>query len=345
MGNFLSLFWVENIKLWKRISTKIMPLILIAVVFGLLGLVKLESNVVSTARMQQSGASVQAVPGGWKAALELQDKALQQQIDAAQKSTHQLDKNSLDSDKRQLAENQYDLAHNQRPATLSEDGSYNTKATIPFWKNVMSSGMWQFVALLAIIACSALVAGEFGEGTMKTMLPRPFARWQILTAKLLVIVVYTLFLSVLAYLCTLAAIAAYFGTGGIGDSALLWLHGSIVAMPGFAASLLGEALDFCTALVYVLLGFALSAVSRSRALATGLSIFLMFSGSLFGLVATHFIWGKLIFFVDTNFSGFLVSGAPFYGITLPLALLICGAYALLFLAGSYLAFDKRDVAG
>lgn len=345
MGNFLSLFWVENIKLWKRISTKIMPLILIAVVFGLCGLVKLEAGVVSTVRAQQSGASEQAVPGGWKAALEIQDQSLQQQIDAAQKSTHQLDKNSLDADKRQLAENKYDLAHNQRPATLDDSGKANLSASTPFWRNVMGSSMWQIVALLAIIACSALVAGEFSEGTMKTMLPRPFARWQILTAKLLAVVCYTLFLSVISYLSTLAAIAAYFGTAGIGSPLLLWLHGSIAAVPGFPASLLGMLLDFCSALIYVLLGFALSAVSRSRALATGLSIFLMFGGSLFGLVATHFIWGKLIFFVDTNFSDFLVSGAPFYGITLPLALLICGAYALLFLVGSYLAFDERDVMG
>ena len=42
MGNFLTLVSVENTKLWKRLSSKIMIIILIAVVVGLCGLYKAE---------------------------------------------------------------------------------------------------------------------------------------------------------------------------------------------------------------------------------------------------------------------------------------------------------------
>ncbi|ADU26177.1 ABC transporter permease [Ethanoligenens harbinense] len=348
MGNFLSLVFVENTKLWKRLSTKIMPLILIGLIFGLAALMKVQTTMVetySTSGSSGQSQTQQALPGGWKAALEATDKSLQSGIDTAEKSDRQSEKNTLDQTKRQLAENKYDLKNNIKPATLNSDGTLNTKAVSNFWGNVFSVGAGSLVTLFAIIACTALVAGEFSDGTMKTVIPRPFSRWQILTAKLLVSVGYTVLLMVLANLVALASTAIFFGTGGAGDPVLLWLGGSIVPTPGFAAFALVTLLDLLAALVYLFLTFALSAITRSRAFATGLSIFLMFGGSFTLFLAYNFNWGKFIFFADTAFSTFIRNGAPFYGITLGLALLICGIYSAGFLAASYITFNKRDIAG
>ncbi|NLJ30083.1 MAG: ABC transporter permease subunit [Clostridiales bacterium] len=345
MGNFLSLVGVENTKLWKRVSTWIMPLILAVVVIGICGLARMQTAMIGSGSVSISAGQSQSktVSGGWRQTLEEQNKVMQASVDAAEKSDRQADKNQIDSEKFRIAKNQYYLDHNQKPAEVS-DSSSNVFGS-SYWQRVMNFGMGFFIALFAIIACTGLVAGEFSEGTMKTMISRPFARWQLLTAKLAAVIGYTVFLSVVAYLVTLGGIAAFFGTGGTGTPVLMWLGGSVAAVPGFGASLLTALLDLLSTIVYLLLAFCLSAVSRSRALATGLSIFLMFGGSFTMLIADNFSWGKLIFFADTAFSTFVTGGAPFYGITLGLALIICGVYCAAFLASAYVAFTKRDVAG
>ncbi len=347
MGNFLSLVQVEHQKLWKRLSTKIMPLILIAVVAGLIGLVRLESNMagvnITTGTTGQTEG--QSAFTDWRQTLEAENRSIQAEIDTAEKSTRQSGKTQLDASKATLAKNQYALDHNLRPANLNENGSYNNSSTNDFWNSVLRIGMSSIAALFAIIACTALVAGEFSEGTMKTALTRPFTRGQVLSAKLLVVVGYSVMVVAVSQLTALASTAAFFGTGGAWRTVLLWMGGRAVPLSGWAAFALVSGLELLTTLVYVCLTFALSAISRSRAVATGVSIFLMFAGSFTMFIAYNFSWGKLIFFADTAFSSFVLSGAPFYGITLGSALLICSAYSAAFLAAAYAAFIRRDVAG
>lgn len=334
MGNFMSLVAVENKKLWKRISTVIMIPILIALVIGWGGLEKLVLNLAMNAEENQKTSQSQSA-GSWKDELKAENARLQKAIDRAEKSESFAAKQNIDKNKRQIAENKYRIEHDMEP---SEDGNPD------FWEVVTSLSVWSFIALLAVIACTALVAGEFSENTMKSMIPRPFTRWQILTAKFVAVVLYTLFLTFVAFISALIGSLIFFGTKGIGNNLFLWIGGKIVNVPGLVASLADFGLNFLTVLVYVIFTFAICAMSRSRALATGLSIFLMFGGSLTSELATRFSWGKYIFFADTNFSYFITSGAPFYGITLGSALLICAAYCVVFLAAGYITFMKRDIA-
>lgn len=347
MGNFASLVQVEHRKLWKRLSTKIMPLILIAVVAGLIGLVRLESNMagvnITTGTVGQPEG--QSGFSDWRQAVEAENESLQAEIDAAEKSTRQSGKTELDQARATLAKNRYALDHDIRPAVWNENGSPATNGTNDFWNTVLRIGMGSIGALFAIIACTALVAGEFSEGTMKTALTRPFTRGQVLTAKLLVVIGYSVIVAAVSQLTALASVAAFFGTGGAERVVLLWLGGRAVPFSGWAAFALVSGLELLTTLMYVCLTFALSAISRSRAVATGVSIFLMFAGSFTTFIAYNFSWGKLIFFADTAFSTFVLSGAPFYGITLSLALLICAVYGAVFLAAAYASFIRRDVAG
>lgn len=346
MGNFFSLLSVENTKLWKRVSSKVMIIILIAIIVGLCGLSKAAQGMVNSESKSSSsdGVSV-STQGGvgveapdsdrnltWQQKLEAEDKALQSSIDSMEKSSKQIEKNSLDSMKMQLAENKYRISNN-----IQNDG------TKDFWYNVETSGFGKIIALFAIIACSALVAGEFSDNTMKTMIPRPFSRFQILTAKFIAVFLYSLALMVIGFVFVVASIAMFFGTSGFNGFQMLWTGGSVLYLPGFAAALTTTGLDFLEVLVYVILAFGIAALSRSRALTTGLAIFLMFAGSFTELAAMYFPWGKFILFSDTAFSTFMVRGASFYGITLGSALLICLAYCVVFLFGGYFAFIKRDI--
>lgn len=327
-GSFLSLISVENTKLWKRLSTKLMLLIIIAIVVGFAGIYKAEQSIITK---QENKASYS---DSWKQQLKAEDAGLQKQIDTMEKSNVQSEKGNLDAVKMQIAVNKYHIENNIKPEPTKKG----------FWDYLVNLDFSKFAALLVIIACSGLVAGEFSDNTMKTMITRPFARWQILTSKFIVSFIYAVVVLAVDYLAVLASTALFFGTGGIDKPLLLWIGGNIVNMSGFAGSLFLLGLQFLTVLVYLILTFALSSAFRSRALATGLSIFLMFGGSLSLLLADHFSWGKYVFFADTDFSNFVLMGAPFYGITLGLALVICAVYCVIFLVASYVTFARRDIS-
>ena len=339
MGNFLSLVSVENTKLWKRLSTKIMLIILAGSLIGIFALLMVQEKTIQNSQTTvtvQSSADGTVIPqqpiGDWKQQLKVEDTGLQAQIDTAEKSSLQSAKSQIGNLKFMLAENNFRIDNN-----IKSDG------TKDFWYYIITSGVFSIIALFAIIACSGLVAGEFSDGTMKTMISRPFSRWQILTAKLIPIVIYTIILTAVSFLAQMLGEVLFLGTKGFNGYQMLYIHGTVMYIPGFCAALITAGLTLATVIVYVILTFALSAIFRSRALATGLSIFLMLAGSFTIFLAMNFSWGKYILFCDTNFSSFVTSGAPFYGITLSFALIISAIYSVVFLAVAYFIFAKRDI--
>lgn len=336
MGRFLRLVGVENTKLWKRFSTKLMVLILAAIVVGLCGLMKAESSLSQNVKLNSEGVTKSDTAKiGWKEQLRMSNKQIEEQIKTAEQSKYFSQKNSIDTLKKNLAENKYRIEHNMKPA----DNQFQD-----FWYMLVNSNMWQIVALFAIIACTALIAGEFSENTMKMTVTRPYARWQILTAKFAAILGYTVLLSVVAYLVMLGSFCLFFGTSQFGNHALLWIGGNIVDLPGIVSYLIVFGFDFLSVLVYVIFTLAICTLTRSRAFATGLSIFLMFGGTFTQLLAQHFSWGKFIFFVDTNFSSFVTTGSLIYDLTLGFSLVACFIYCVLFFAVGYFSFAKRDIS-
>jgi ABC-2 type transport system permease protein len=203
--------------------------------------------------------------------------------------------------------------------------------------------MWTFVALLVIITTSALVAGEFAENTMKTMVSRPFSRNQILSAKLVTTILFTAEMMLMTFLLTLITTALLFGTNGIDTTQLLWLGGKTVAVSGIVGSLLTLLFDFLSTLVFVIFSFFLATVTHSRAAATGFSIFVVFGSSIFTELALRFSWGKYIYFADTAFSSFISKGSPIYGMSLGFAVLYSIVCTLILLIASYFTYEKRDI--
>jgi ABC-2 type transport system permease protein len=330
-GNFLSLFTVENKKLWKRMATKIMIIIDVALIVFVCSMVKFYNT---TQKNSNNSSSKSSVTVGWKQELKAEDVVLKQSIKTQEKLKTQIEKTGVDNSKKTLAENEYRIAHNLKP-----DNDNNT-----YWQNVEEMDISFLIALFVIIACASLIAGEFSDGTMKTMITRPFSRWQILTAKLAAVLLYAAVLMAVTLAAVMVCIAAFFGTGGAATPLLFWVGGKVLCVNGFVGTLIIYGLDFLKVIVYMIFAFALASIFRSRAVATGFSIFLMLAGSYTKLLAMYFDWGKWIFFADTDFSTFVKNGAPFYGITLSLALIICAVYAAAFLFAGYFTFAKRDIS-
>ncbi|WP_298846863.1 ABC transporter permease [Clostridium sp.] len=330
MGSFFTLVSIENMKLWKRISTKVMFLIMIILILAATGVYKyytVSQKVPNTIKVSQN----------WKQ--ELQTNIVLQKIELkqAQGSTNKMAKASIGSLEKVIAEGEYSVKNNIKPETQKNVWSRSTDFA-------SKAGYGGIIALFVIIACTALVAGEFSEGTMKMMISRPYKRYEILSAKLVSTIIYGLELLVATFLLNFVMMGILFGFSGMGAKEMLWTSSSIIYVPAALKTIIVFLLDYLQVLNYVIIAFAISAISRSRSIATGFSLFLLFVGSgIVQLLAIFFSWGKYLPLGMSNFSAFVTSGAPIGGITMTYAIVLSAIYFVIFAFAGFYVFEKRDI--
>ena len=103
-------------------------------------------------------------------------------------------------------------------------------------------------------------------------------------------------------------------------------------------------LDFFQILVYVIVAFVISAISRSRSIATGFSLFLVLVGTgITQTLAMFFDWCKYLPFGLTNFKYFISAGSYIDGTSLGFALIVSAVYSVIFCFIGYYTFQKRDI--
>ena len=329
----MTLLSIENSKLWKRLSTKIMYLILILLVVAASGLFRYYQY--------YKHVDVHANPtvsASWKADVEKDAQGRKAQIQEIENGKdNEGDRAILGNLKKTLAEDEYRLANN---IPTEKPNSIWTRVT-DFSQDAAYGSM---IALLLIIACAASVAGEFSEGTIKMTISRPYYRHEILTAKLIVSLLYGLELLATAFVVQFAMFAIFYGLPGIGAKEMMWTTGKIIYIPAILKTLSLYGLDFLTVIFYTVLAFMLSAVTRSRSIATGFSLFMLLLGSsLAQMVAVYFSWAKYFPFTMTGFSAMVMKGVVIEGTTLPMALLVSGIYTIIIGAIGYVVFQKRDI--
>lgn len=334
MGRFFTLVGIENKKLWKRPSTVVMFLIVIA-------LVLLAS---CGMRYYQYANKVDvykapAVADNWRDNVTKEEAALKDQIKGVEdnKNASELEKASLGNAKKTLAEDEYMLAHG-----ISSSKPFSIWTEVADFSSKVSYGY--IVAMMMMIACSMLVAGEYTEGTIKLTMSRPFSRGEILGAKLTVTILYGLELLASALVIQTLIFMAFYGAPGIDAKQMFWTTDKIIYIPAVLNLLAVFGLDFLTAVFYTILAFALSAVTRSRSISTGFSLFmLLLGGSLAKLVAIYFSWAKFFPFTTTDFSTIVAQGVQVYGTTLGTSLIATGIYAVIMCVAAFIVFIRRDV--
>ncbi|MBW9148180.1 ABC transporter permease [Clostridium sp. CM028] len=328
MGNFFTLISLENTKLWKRLSTKVMLIIMIVIVIAATSIYKYH-------KVSHNSSTTTKISENWKQDLLVNLPAKKAALTQIEKT----DKTSafIGNMKKSIAEDEYSIVNNIRPESKDSIWTRITKfdSYVPYSL---------IIALLLIIACSALVAGEFSEGTMKMMISRPYKRFEILTAKLIVTLFYGLVLLVTAFLLNFILLGIYFGFNGMGAKEMMWTSTKIIYIPAVLKTIIIYGLNFLTVLVYVLVAFALSIISRSRSIATGCSLFLLLAGSyMVQIFSSYFIWGKYLPFGLSDFTNFIVNGSFVVGTTLAFAIGVSAIYSVIFCAAGYLVFEKRDI--
>ncbi|MCB2295592.1 ABC transporter permease [Clostridium algoriphilum] len=330
MRNFFTLVSIENIKLWKRLSTKIMLILMIVIIIAATGIVKYYNashNSPTTIKVSQN----------WKQELK-QGVALQKiQLKQAEDGTDKMAKMAIGSSKKMIAESEYRINNNIKPETKNSIWQRSTEFAT-------SAGYSAIIALLLIISCSALVAGEFSEGTMKMMISRPYKRYEILTAKLISTILYGLVLLVITFLLNFILIGIFYGFNGMGAKEMMWTSSKIVYISAILKTFIIFGLEFLQVLVYVIVAFTISAISRSRSIATGFSLFLLLVVSgIMQQLAVFFSWCKYLPFALSNLAAFITQGAYIDNTTLSLAIVISTIYSIIFCLAGYWVFEKRDI--
>ncbi|WP_232058098.1 ABC transporter permease [Cohnella abietis] len=211
--------------------------------------------------------------------------------------------------------------------------------------NIETTIMFVLITMFTVVIASETVAGEFTWGTIKLLLIRPWSRSAILLSKYLSTLLFALILTVITFIVTWLINMAVFSSSS--DSDVL---SSVVGMSNMEYMLKFYLYEFITLIIIVTFGFMMSSAFRSSGLAIGLSITLLFAGSIITnlLSLTNKAWVEYILFMHLNLTSYIENAdGPFHNhpMSLGFSLSILAGYFVLFNLISWTVFRKRDIAG
>lgn len=199
--------------------------------------------------------------------------------------------------------------------------------------------------LFAVIIASMIIAAEFSGGTIKLLLTRPYTRMQILWSKYIVTIFYgiisSIVMAVSALLCTFVL-----------PSQSVNLPLDVTTGAKTAMTVAGQlfASNFLLMILYITIAFFFSAVIRSQALAVGVGMGILFSGSVLGQFLPSLIekydWLKWIIFNLLGLNNQVIDASYYVGGNLSIQATVVGiiVYIILIYAATLFLFNKRDVA-
>ncbi|MBC2166019.1 ABC transporter permease subunit [Listeria booriae] len=215
------------------------------------------------------------------------------------------------------------------------------------------------VALFSIVIASSVVASEFSFGTIKLLLIRPYKRWEILLSKYIVVMLYAVVLALFTLLITylISGVLTSFGslTQDVSDIIPTYSENGDILNTGLTAinALSTQLGFFLVELIFSMsIAFMVSSLLRSQALAVGIGLFLLFINSIAGgitlMLAEKFEWFKYIFvtplyYINMN-SNAMGNTEINSGLSTGLAIGILAVYYIVFMALSFIFFQKRDVS-
>lgn len=262
---------------------------------------------------------------------------LEAQITKDQKDP-QVDKQSLKLAKKELAFYQAYEKQGKQPSD-SRDGMSSANFFSHF------GSIYVLATLLAVVVASTIIASEFSSGTIKLLLVRPYSRAQILLSKYIVTILYSLLTSMVMAISAFAAsfLLPHQGlnlplSADLGSKTAL-----TVASQLFASNLL-------LMVLYITIAFFFSAVIRSQALAIGVGMGILFSGSILGQILPGIIakydWLKWVIFNMLGLNNQVIDSAYQVGGNLSVPVTIVGiiVYIVLIFSATLAIFAKRDVA-
>lgn len=199
-----------------------------------------------------------------------------------------------------------------------------------------------FATLFTVIIASGIVASEFTWGTIKLLTIRPVKRGKILWAKYGAVLLFSFTIAIIAYVTSIISGWIFFDTG---EGVLLTVeNGEVIKQSIWVESLKLYGLSFVNLFIMTSFAFMVGTLSRSNALAIGLSIFLMFTGQQMVFLLQEYTIMKYYLFTHADLTQYLQPRTLVEGITPQFSIVVLIIYLVIFLTISHLSFTKRDIA-
>lgn len=209
---------------------------------------------------------------------------------------------------------------------------------------IQSSILFLLVTIFTVIVAAGSVAEEFSTGTIKLLLIRPWSRSKILLSKYISVVMFAILQSVLLLVSVWFINWLCFG---IGNEGMVISNMPIQSGSGAVGYMLEYyGLTLITSIMTVTMAFMLSTIFRSSALAIGIALFMMLIvnnvASL--LIFLKYKWVDYVLFIHLNLTQYMGDFQPREGMSLGFSLGVLAGYYVLFMALTWLVFNKRDVS-
>ncbi|MFC5472168.1 ABC transporter permease [Cohnella suwonensis] len=209
-----------------------------------------------------------------------------------------------------------------------------------YWSMMQTDSaiLYIFIIIFTVVVAAESVAGEFTWGTIKLLLIRPWSRSAILLSKYVSMHMFALALTAIAFVVTFIINVILFNGPDASETA------------NWDYILKYYLFQFIVLMFIVSFGFMMSSAFRSGGLAIGLSISLLFAGTIITgpLSISNKAWVEYLPFM--HIVGLLSyisdSNGPFenHPMSLGFSLAVLAGYFVLFNLVSWTVFRKRDVA-
>ena len=230
-----------------------------------------------------------------------------------------------------------------------EAGAVDTNK-FPLLNYILGIGIFMIEILLLILGGGA-ISQELATGSIKSLIISPTKRWKIYVAKLLSLIVVGVISAVICYFIGVLVLGVFFGLGSASPY-IFTSAGKAMQINFYLFSFAKLFVGLIVVGFYMVLSLMLSTITRNTAASVGISIGVLFGGSIAYSVLTRLLtgeWLKFLPFANFDFSSkifpFDPSNAASTGATTSLTfstIYILVAIGLMFYIGLD-SFNRRDI--
>jgi ABC-2 type transport system permease protein len=238
---------------------------------------------------------------------------------------------------------QYYLDHNINP---------NAPGGPSFARGFMDQAVSLFLPMMIVVLAVDLVSGEYSEGTIKLLLTRPVRRWEVLTSKLLTLLLFVSLTVMAALVMAYLISGIVFGYSGWDMPVLAGFRivgseldtSDVFMIPQWQYLFMQYGLGWFVSVIVGVIALMVSVLVRSAAAGMGIMMAALISGTILTQMASSWESAKYLFVVNLQLTDYLAGTMPpIKGMTLPFSLAVLSVWGAVALIVAYTVFIRRDV--
>ena len=213
------------------------------------------------------------------------------------------------------------------------------------------------ISIVVVIIAGGTISTEISSGTIKFWALTPNKRWKILTAKLLSILFYTIIITLIMSLLSVAFANIFFQEDG--ETYLYVKNGEVKEIGNTLYTIELYFTKIIPVIIFALFAVMLSTVTRNTAASVSFSMALYMGNGIVMLIINQFVkkdWVRFVPFNNLNISEkifpnstslaqMLLDGTDTFAKSTSLGFSLCvlGVCAILMIVTMYDSFNKRDI--